>query len=180
VTLVASSVERWWNYQIAFLENRKGNRFFVTEVGREGGVRRFAFFSGTRVSSVLGTVLLGIGSGIPTPAQTAPAPKVLASGSDLDVVAPKLIHWVAAQLSDEGRIANYRGICLVSLVVDEKGRPENVHVIRQLGMGLDSNAIKAAKQFRFIPAMNDDKPISEKVTVEVHFKLDPRSEAIAQ
>ena len=92
------------------------------------------------------------------------------SGSDLDFTPPRLIRWAAEELSEEGRIAHYRGVCLVSLVVDSKGRPQSVGIVRPIGMGLDANAIQAARHFRFIPAMNNDKPVSVKITIEVPFK----------
>lgn len=119
---------------------------------------------------IAGILLLGATSGIHATAQSGPAPIVTASGSDLELSPPRLTRWVAAELSEEGRVAHYKGVCLVSLVVNDRGRPENVRVIQPLGMDLDSNAIKAAKAFRFVPAMRDGKPIPAKVTVEVHFK----------
>jgi TonB family protein len=98
------------------------------------------------------------------------APVVKVDETDLESSPPKLIHWVVAELTAEGRIAHYQGFCLVSLIVDSKGRPQNVHVPGALGMGLEASAIRAVKQFRFRPATYNGQPIPAKITVEVGFK----------
>lgn len=136
----------------------------ISHISRIAG-RRAAFF--------LSVLLLGFGSSVMLSAQSGSPPKVVVSGSDLEVSPPKLVRWVTADLSHEGRIAHYRGVCVVSLVVDTEGRPQNVHVIRPIGMDLEANAIQAAKHFRFIPAMGKGKPVPVKVTVEVPFKIEP-------
>ncbi len=88
------------------------------------------------------------------------------------ISAPVLIHRVTADYSDEARRAKYQGVCLVRLIVDKNGEPQNVHVVRALGMGLDEKAIEAVKQYRFKPAMNDGKtPVPAMITIEVDFRL---------
>jgi len=88
------------------------------------------------------------------------------------VVAPVLIHSVDPEFSDEARRAKYQGICLISIIVDRDGNPQDAHVVRALGMGLDEKALAAVKQFRFKPAMKDGKtPVPVMITVEVNFRL---------
>jgi TonB family protein len=41
----------------------------------------------------------------------------------------------------------------VSCIVDEKGQPQQVHVIRSLSDDFDRNAVQAVEQYRFTPAM---------------------------
>ena len=67
----------------------------------------------------------------------------------------KVLHSVPLQLSDEARAAKVSGSVLVNLNVDADGLPQNIHVVRSLGMGMDEKAIEAAKQFRFQPATKD-------------------------
>jgi protein TonB len=59
----------------------------------------------------------------------------------------------------------------VNLVVDEQGRPQNVHILRGLGNGLDEKAVEAVKQYKFKPAMVDGTPVSATLNIEVNFKL---------
>ncbi|MGA3334010.1 MAG: energy transducer TonB [Terracidiphilus sp.] len=88
------------------------------------------------------------------------------------VSAPVVIHSVEAEFSDEARRAKYQGVCLIALIVDAQGNPQNVHAIRELGMGLDEKAIEAIRQYKFKPAMKDGKtPVPVMITVEVNFHL---------
>ena len=89
------------------------------------------------------------------------------------ISAPQIKHRVAAQYTDEARRAKYEGVCLVSLIVDAQGNPQNVHETRPIGMGLDEKAIEAVRQYKFRPAMKDGKtPVPVMVTIEVDFRLD--------
>jgi TonB family protein len=86
------------------------------------------------------------------------------------VTAPVLIHDVAPEFSEAARRANYQGICLVSVIVDVNGNPQNARIVRPLGMGLDEKALEAVRQFRFKPAMKDGKtPVPVAITIEVKF-----------
>ena len=88
------------------------------------------------------------------------------------ISAPQVKHRVTAQYTDEARRAKFQGVCLLSLVVDAQGNPQNVRVARALGMGLDLKAIEAIKQYKFKPAMKDGKtPIPVMVTIEIDFRL---------
>ena len=88
------------------------------------------------------------------------------------ISAPALIHQVEAEFSDEARRAKYQGVCIVSLVIDAQGNPQNVHVVRALGMGLDEKAIEAVKQYRFKPALKDGKtPVAVQMNIEIDFHL---------
>jgi TonB family protein len=49
--------------------------------------------------------------------------------------------------------------------------PQNVHVVRPLGKGLDEKAIEAVRQYRFKPAMYEGHPVPAEVNIEVNFKI---------
>jgi TonB family protein len=88
------------------------------------------------------------------------------------VSAPVALNSVEAEFSDEARRAKYQGICLISLIVDTQGNPQNPRVIRTLGMGLDEKALEAVRKYKFRPAMKDGKtPVPVMITVEVNFRL---------
>jgi TonB family protein len=88
------------------------------------------------------------------------------------ISAPEVKHHVTAHYTDEARRAHYEGVCLVSLVVDAHGNPQNIRVTRPVGMGLDEKAIEAIRQYKFRPAMMDGKtPVPVNVTIEVDFRL---------
>ena len=88
------------------------------------------------------------------------------------ISAPVPLNTVEAEFSDEARRAKYQGVCLISLIVDAQGNPENPRVIRALGMGLDEKALEAVRKYRFKPAMKDGRiPVPVMITVEVNFRL---------
>jgi len=88
------------------------------------------------------------------------------------VSAPVPLNQVEAEFSDEARRAKYQGVCLISMIVDANGMPQNPHVVRALGMGLDEKALEAVRKYRFKPAMKDGKtPVPVMITVEVNFRL---------
>jgi TonB family protein len=64
-----------------------------------------------------------------------------------------------------------RGLCLVGVTVDANGLPQNIHVVRSLEPELDSNAMEAAKNWRFIPALRDGSvPVAIEGTVVANFE----------
>lgn len=88
------------------------------------------------------------------------------------VSAPQALNQVEAEFSDEARRAKYQGICVVQLIVDAQGNPQNPRVVRALGMGLDEKAIEAVKKYKFKPAMKDGHiPVPVMINVEVNFRL---------
>jgi TonB family protein len=85
---------------------------------------------------------------------------------------PVVIRHVDPEFSDEARRAKYQGVCIVSLIVDAQGNPQNVRVVRALGMGLDEKAIEAVRQYRFKPALKDGKtPVAVLLNIEINFRL---------
>ena len=88
------------------------------------------------------------------------------------ISSPEIIHSVEAEFSDEARRAKYQGVCLISLIVDAQGNPQDIHVSRALGMGLDEKAIEAIRQYKFKPALKDGKtPVPVQLNIEVDFRL---------
>ncbi len=73
--------------------------------------------------------------------------------------------------SEEARKAKFQGTVVLSLVVDDKGLPRDVKIVRPLGLGLDQKAIEAVQRWRFRPGMKDGKPVAVYATIEVNFRL---------
>ena len=85
---------------------------------------------------------------------------------------PKATYAPDPQYSEKARQAGYEGTVVLWLVVDANGLPQEIKVQHSLGMGLDEEAIKAVRQWRFQPALKDGKPIPVMVNVQVNFRLD--------
>ena len=69
--------------------------------------------------------------------------------------------------------ARIEGIVLVEMVVTADGTPSDLQVVRSLDtkFGLDEESLKAARQFKFKPAMKEGKAVAMRVTLEVTFSL---------
>ena len=88
------------------------------------------------------------------------------------ISAPKVIYSVDAEFSDEARRAKYEGAVLISLIVDAQGNPQNVRVVRSVGMGLDEKAMEAVRQYKFKPAQDQKgKSVPVQISFLVNFRL---------
>jgi TonB family protein len=87
------------------------------------------------------------------------------------VTQSEVIYKVDPEFSAEAKKAKFQGVVLVNLIVDAKGRPQNVHVLRGVGMGLDEKAVAAVKKYKFKPAMEGGKPVPVGLNVEINFKI---------
>jgi TonB family protein len=98
---------------------------------------------------------------------SAVAPPKMRDGA----TAPVILRQVEPEYSEAARKAKAGGLVLVNLTVDKKGRPQHVHVVHGVGNGLDEKAIDAVRQYRFKPAMKNDKPVQEALNIEVNFQI---------
>jgi periplasmic protein TonB len=87
------------------------------------------------------------------------------------VTAPQLLHSVQPEFTDAARQARYTGVAEIELIVDAYGNPENVEVVKHLGMGLDQKAVDAVRQYKFRPAMYQGHPVAVRLIVDVDFHL---------
>ena len=66
---------------------------------------------------------------------------------------PVPLNAPAAEMSNEARLKNISGICMVSIIVDEKGKTTNVRLIRCTDPIFAANSISAVSKYRFKPAV---------------------------
>ena len=87
------------------------------------------------------------------------------------VSAPAVILKVEPEYSEEARKAKFQGTVLLSVIVDEKGNPRDLRVVRPLGLGLDEKALEAVMKWRFRPGLKDGRAVPVSAYVEVNFRL---------
>jgi len=87
------------------------------------------------------------------------------------VSAPVPVFKPEPEYSEEARKAKWQGAVLLELVVDADGVPQNIKVIRSLGLGLDQKAIEAVQKWRFKPGQKDGKAVPVSANIEVNFRL---------
>lgn len=88
-----------------------------------------------------------------------------------DALHPALIHFVDAEFSAAGRSARISGRSFISLVVDTRGLPQQIHTVLPVGYGLDEAALEAVEEYRFEPAMVHGQPIAAEIMIEVNFNI---------
>jgi TonB family protein len=84
---------------------------------------------------------------------------------------PVLLNQPRPFYSEQARQNKVQGVVRVRVLVDSTGVVKEVVVMRGLPDGLNEQAIRAAYQMRFRPAMKDGRSVSYWLSVEIEFNL---------
>jgi protein TonB len=89
------------------------------------------------------------------------------------VTLPRVLREVKPQYTSDAMRAKVQGTVLLECIVRPDGSVGDVQVVRSLDstFGLDVEAIKAAKQWRFSPGTRLGEPVPVVVTIELTFTL---------
>jgi protein TonB len=89
------------------------------------------------------------------------------------VESPRLLRSVRPNYTSEAMRAKVQGVVRLEGIVLPDGSVGDVRVLRSLDpvFGLDEEAIKAAKQFRFAPGTRFGQPVAVIVSFEIEFTL---------
>ena len=89
------------------------------------------------------------------------------------VLPPELIHRTSPQYTAEAMRAKIQGVSLLSGIVAVDGTLQDIRIARSLDgtFGLDQEAIKCVRQWRFRPGTRQGRPVPVYVTIEVAFNL---------
>jgi periplasmic protein TonB len=109
----------------------------------------------------------GVGSGHGGPGV---GPGVFHLG-DSGVSAPKPIYAPEPEFSEEARKAKYQGVVGMNVIVGPDGRIHDPHIVHSLGMGLDEEALKTVKLWKFDPGKKNGQAVAVSVYIEVDFHL---------
>lgn len=84
---------------------------------------------------------------------------------------PRALKYQDPDYSDEAKQIKFQGTVVLWVVVGADGLPGQIRVARALGHGLDEQAIKAVKKWKFKPGTFDGRPVPVQVNIEVDFRL---------
>jgi TonB family protein len=84
---------------------------------------------------------------------------------------PTIIYRVEPQYSEEARRARHQGTVVFEAIVHKDGTIQIIRTVRSLGFGLDENAMKALRQWRFSPGKRNGVPVDVSLNIEVNFNL---------
>jgi len=89
------------------------------------------------------------------------------------VLPPRVLRKVDPQYSADAMRAKIQGAVLLSAVVLPDGSVTDIRIIRSLdrSFGLDTKAIEAARQWRFLPGTRQGEPVPVLVNIELEFNL---------
>ena len=85
---------------------------------------------------------------------------------------PVCIYCPNPPFTEEARKARLQGSVILELVILPDGTPSEVRVLHGLGLGLDENALRTVRTWRFKPVIGPGgKPVPVEFSVEVVFRL---------
>ncbi len=87
------------------------------------------------------------------------------------MTAPHLLEKVEPNYGVQSQHNKLQGTVLLSVVIDQNGKTEDIHVKRSLAPDLDENAIEAVSKWQFAPAMKNGQPVAVRAQIEVNFRL---------
>jgi TonB family protein len=100
-----------------------------------------------------------------------PLPADVLRSCDPEVEPPRPIRMVHPAYTAEAMHAKIEGNDVLLGVVGPTGEVSVVRVLESLEPGLDAEAEKAFKQWRFQPAKRHGEPVAMAVTIEMSFRL---------
>ena len=87
------------------------------------------------------------------------------------VTAPVVEKKVDPDYTAEARFAKYSGTVVLYLEIGLDGLAHNIRVTKNIGLGLDENAVSAIRLWRFKPGAKDGQPVTVAANIEVNFRL---------
>jgi TonB family protein len=142
----------------------KGARGVVASSGFGNGVA-----TGTAPTASAGAVKqAGFGSTEVSPSSPASRPAQPAAAK---VVPAEILSKPTPLYTEEARAKRIEGEVLLEVVFEASGKLRVLRIVRGLGHGLDENAVRAAEQIRFKPALKDGQPSDSTAVVHIIFQL---------
>ena len=89
------------------------------------------------------------------------------------VTSPRILRQVKPAYTSEAMRAKVQGEVLLRCVVLPDGSVGRVEIVKSLDnvFGLDQEAIKAARQWKFVPGTRLGEPVAVRVTIALDFTL---------
>jgi hypothetical protein len=76
------------------------------------------------------------------------------------MVPPKRTHKEEAEYTKSASVLRTQGRTFMLIIINEKGYPELLQLVKELGENLDVQSMAATSQYRYQPAMKDGKPVA--------------------
>ncbi len=106
-----------------------------------------------------------------TKANEPAADRVGMGTNEIRVYPPRAVSAPDPEYTKIARKAQLQGTTILWMTVTPDGKASDILIQRPLGGGLDDMAVKAARQWRFNPAMKKGHPVAVQINVEMNFRL---------
>jgi protein TonB len=113
----------------------------------------------------------GTGRGDAPSAPSRPRVRRCMEGDKGCTVPPQTVYAPSPEYSKAGRKAKVQGVATMWVSISAEGEVQEVTLDKKLGYGLDEEAVKAVKKWKFRPASREGVPVAERVMLEVNFRL---------
>jgi TonB family protein len=97
------------------------------------------------------------------------APRPAAGQGAHGVVPPVVVHHVDAVYPPSALVAREHADVVLAVTVDADGHVSKAEVLESGGADLDEAATVAAREWTFVPAMRDGKPVASRIKMPFHF-----------
>ncbi|MGA8109255.1 MAG: M56 family metallopeptidase [Acidobacteriaceae bacterium] len=88
-----------------------------------------------------------------------------------DVTNPKLVYAPDPEYPKNAAArARTHVICVIRVIVDRDGVPQDLQVVQSGGKDFDAEATKAVGRYRFEPGLRNGKPVAVEINIEVNFR----------
>jgi TonB family protein len=84
---------------------------------------------------------------------------------------PRAIYQPEPEFTELARHKKFQGVVGMNVVIDITGQVSNIKIVKPLGMGLDEEAVRTVKRWRFTPAQRHGQPVAVPTYIEVDFHL---------
>jgi len=88
-----------------------------------------------------------------------------------NVKAPVKVSGQDPDYTPSARAAKITGVVIIEAIIDKRGNVTSTKVVKDLPMGLASNAERAVKAWKFRPATLNGKPVEVYYNLTVNFRL---------
>jgi protein TonB len=88
-----------------------------------------------------------------------------------NVLAPVAVLRIEPEYTEIARRARIQGIVIIEAVIDRQGNVTDARIIKGLPMGLDQEALRAIKRWKFKPGTLNGQPVPVYFNLSINFRL---------
>lgn len=84
---------------------------------------------------------------------------------------PKVVYSPDPEYSEKARKKKAQGTVILETTVGTDGHTHDIRIVRPLGYGLSEQAVKALREWKFVPGQKDGEPVPVLMQIEMDFRL---------